>query len=163
MRKTLLTPDDAVQLSGFGQSGAAALGNDYFTQEPTIHAAEALVNVIDRPAGSAGRVYGGDLDLIHVPDGKRADLGDAIATALDHLMRVGAENRMLHERATQRLCPGCYMVVMFNALVTLARRNGQPLDELAASMIGAFERLLADARFGRIEEILVLLDPEGEA
>lgn len=111
--------------------------------------------------GTEGRVYGGDPGLIHVPDGKRADLGKALATDLDRLMRVGAQGRTLHEASTQPLCPGCYMVVGFDMLVTLADRNGQSRVELANSMIRAFEKLRDDPHGeGLIEEIIVELDPE---
>lgn len=115
--------------------------------------------------GTLGRVYGGDPTLVHVPDGKRGELGIALAQDLDHLMRVGAENRTPHERATQKLCPGCYMIVMFNALVHLARQNGQPLDELARTMQEAFARLLEteNAINELLEEIAIIVDPEGVA
>jgi hypothetical protein len=123
---------------------------------------QASVPAISRN-GTDGRVYGGDPNLIHVPDGKRADLGAALATDLDRLMRVGAQNRTLHEQATQRLCPGCYMVVAYDMLVTLALRNGQPLPELARAMRDAFDRLLQDSSDPLMEEILILMDPEGSA
>ncbi|MCR5870655.1 MULTISPECIES: hypothetical protein [unclassified Sphingomonas] len=114
--------------------------------------------------GTEGRVYGGDPNLIHVPDGKRADLGKALATDLDHLMRVGARGRTLHQASTQPLCPGCYMIVGFDMLVTLADRNGQSRTELANSMIRAFEHLRDNPEGpGLVEEIAVVLDPEEES
>lgn len=109
--------------------------------------------------GTDGRVYGGDCDLIHVADGKRAAAGRHIAKVVDGLMRANAENRTDEQKASQLLCPGCYMVVGFNMLTELARQNGQPLTELAASMENAF-RQLREGGADAIEEILVLLDPE---
>lgn len=111
--------------------------------------------------GTDGRIYGGDCDLIHVKDGKRAAAGKAVAKVMDELMRKNAENRTEQEKAEQLLCPGCYMVVGFNMLTELARQNGQPLAELAASMENAF-RQLREGGEDSIEEILVLLDPEDD-
>ncbi|MGN6819230.1 MAG: hypothetical protein ACTHJR_11240 [Sphingomonas sp.] len=108
-------------------------------------------------AGTEGRVYGGDPNLIHVPDGTRAELGKAMAKKLDMAMREGAENRTVGQRLYQALCPGCYMVVGFDMLVTLANQNGQSLNQLADSMIGAFEQLKVNPEL--IEEIFIKLDP----
>lgn len=108
--------------------------------------------------GTDGRVYGGDKQLIHVADGKRAQAGRRMATLLDGLMREHAENRTEAEKASQLLCPGCYMVVAFNMLTELAKRNGQPMGELAASMANAFTAL-ANGGDSSMEEILVILDP----
>jgi hypothetical protein len=105
------------------------------------------------------RVYGGDCELIHVADGKRAAAGKAMAKVLDKAMREHAENRNDFERATQLLCPGCYMVVGFNMMTELAKRNGQPLKELALSMANAFTEL-ANGGEDAIEHIQVMLDPE---
>lgn len=116
------------------------------------------MSTLDR-GGTDGRVYGGVPSLIHIPDGHRGDLGAALATDLDRMMRVGAVNRTQHERAAQRLCPGCYMIVGFNMLIALADRNGQPRRELARSMIRAFEKLEANPEAGMTEEIDVILDP----
>lgn len=105
------------------------------------------------------RVYGGDPNLIHVPDGTRAELGRAAALWLERAMRMGAENRTLSERAMQRLCAGCFMVVGFDMLVTLADDNGQSRTELARCMMNAFQKLLDNPENGMTEEITVLLDP----
>jgi hypothetical protein len=109
--------------------------------------------------GTLGRVYGGNPDLIHVADGKRAEAGKRMAVILDSLMREHAEERTEQEKATQSLCPGCYMVVGFNMLTELARRNGQPLGELALSMAGAFLEL-ASGGPDSMESIAVMLDPD---
>lgn len=111
------------------------------------------------------RVYGGDCDLIHVQDGQRGKMGEAAARYIDMSMRHEAwkaRARTRNEVETQSLCPGCYMVVGFNALLTLAKQNGQSLPELGRTMAAAFTKLAEcgdDAAC--IEEINVLLDPEG--
>jgi hypothetical protein len=109
--------------------------------------------------GTDGRVYGGDCNLIHVVDGNRAALGREMAATLDTRMRQQAVGRTAEQRETQLLCPGCYMVVVFDMLTELARRNGQPLTELASSMCNALE-MYASKGISAIEEIEVILDPE---
>lgn len=117
--------------------------------------------------GTDGRVYGGDKNLIHIPDGKRAAFGDDVAGYVDERMRRGVmtrNERTLDEALFQKLCPGCYMVAGFNALVQLAIENGQPLSELANSMCEAFKALAAapDPNAATIESISVVLDRAGE-
>ncbi len=118
-----------------------------------------MATVLTR-AGTDGRVYGGDPGLIHVPDGQRGYLAAKAATYIDREMRLGAIGRTREERWSQPLCPGCYMVVGFNMLVDLARRNGQPLSELGRTMSAAFKKLELDQSPLAIEEIEVKLDPE---
>jgi len=110
-------------------------------------------------AGTLGRVYGGDPNLIHVPDGQRTHIGYLLEAFLSGTMRQGAENRTDRERETQNLCPGCYMVVGFDMLVALADNNGQSRKELARSMRDAFQHLLDCPDDGCIEEIHIELDP----
>jgi hypothetical protein len=55
------------------------------------------------------------------------------------------------------LCPGCYMVALFNAAVTLAKENGQSLTELGNSMAQAFAELAAGGP-DRTESIHVVRD-----
>lgn len=109
--------------------------------------------------GTLGRVYGGDCSLIHIPDNSRADVGRQMAEHLDKVMREGAENRTAEQRASQALCPGCFMVAVFNMAVSLAEANGQPLSELGNSLGDAFKSL-AKGGPSRIEHILVKLDPD---
>lgn len=126
-----------------------------------------------KSGGTEGRVYGGNPALIHVMDGTRAELGEYIAGKVAAEMRIGAVldgTRSLAQaygteghplsptKDAQKLCPGCYMVVLFNAAVKLAQENGQSLSELGNSMAEAF-RKLAEGGSGAIEEIEVLLDP----
>lgn len=116
--------------------------------------------------GTEGRVYGGDPNLIHIADGMRADVGRVIAEAVDLQMRKRADDdrartwNQIWGTERQTLCPGCYMVVGFNALLTLAERNGQSLRELGLTMAQAFAKLAEDQSPHTIEEILVILDSE---
>jgi hypothetical protein len=114
--------------------------------------------------GTHGRVYGGDPGLVHIPDGERGEMGRTVAIFLGDRMRYKAQNRGEMEAWSTPLCPGCYMVALFNAAVTLAKESGQPLSELGRSMAGAFTAL-ADCKDGDeacIESITVKLD-EGAA
>lgn len=106
-----------------------------------------------------GMVYRGDPNLIHVSDGKRAEAGRMVARKIDEAMRANAQNRSDKERAEQDLCPGCYMVVLYDAAIALADANGQSRKELAASLSAAFAKLAAEPDLGYSEEIHVMLDP----
>lgn len=111
-----------------------------------------------------GRVYGGDTGLIHIADGQRRHVGARLAVMLDSIMRADARmrgDRTEAEADRQDLCPGCYMVAMFNACVELARQNGQSLAELGNSMAAAFQALAdnPNATAANIEHIGVILDP----
>lgn len=120
-------------------------------------------------SGTNGRVYGGDPGLVHIPDGERAEVGQWLAGMLGKGMRVravlqkaqpGEEGARWAEHQAMPLCPGCYMVALFNAAVALAKESGQPLAELGRSMAGAFNAL-ADCPEGDaacIESIQVKLD-----
>ena len=131
---------------------------------------------MQRTRNDDGLVYRGACDLIHIADGKRAETGEWLARLLGDKMRddrfdaayyealdagepIGAALTKAREDAQQRnaLCPGCYMVALFNAAVTLAKANGQSLTELGNSMAGAF-RALADGGADRMESITVALD-----
>lgn len=125
--------------------------NDPFIADP----AKCRIN-----AGTEGRVYGGNPNLLHVADGTRADLGHLMAAFMEGYIREHAENRTDRQKELQKLCPGCYMVVAFNMLLVLARDNNQSTTELARCMRNAFDRLLANPNSGLTEEIEVLLDPE---
>jgi hypothetical protein len=109
--------------------------------------------------GSDGRVYGGDVNLIHVVDGLRGQMGVDVADTVERLMRERAENRTNEEREAQALCPGCYMVVIFNAMLSLAERTGQDLKEMTRAMKGALTELEKDpTNQGLREEICIILD-----
>lgn len=112
--------------------------------------------------GTGGRYYGGDTGLIHIPDGERRYFGDNIAYVIDLQMRriaMARGDRTPKQAAEQTLCPGCYMVALFNAATTLAKANGQSLTELGATMANAFAEL-AEGGEDRIESIGMILDPE---
>ncbi len=105
--------------------------------------------------------YRGAPDLIHVPDGRRAEFAGWLAKQLSSRMRAQARvnGKSYWDSATQFLCAGCYMVVGFDLLVTLARWNNQPINELCDSMIDAFTKLKAHGQLETTEEIQVILDP----
>lgn len=101
--------------------------------------------------GTDGRIYGGDRDLLHVRDGERVTVGEQVARYVESLIR----NEHNGGDTTRALCPGCFMIVLFNATVTLAVNNGQPLDELGRSMGAAFNAL-AEGGPKAIEEMQIL-------
>lgn len=111
-------------------------------------------------------VYRGRPDLVHVSDGKRAEAGQAVAKFIDKAMRQNAVGRSAEQlygdfngEGALPLCPGCYMVVVYDAAIALADANGQSRRELAASLSLAFAKLAAEPELGYSEEIHVLLDP----
>lgn len=113
-------------------------------------------------SGTEGRVYGGDCDLVHIADGQRGAVGKAIAERVDDAMRNNAflnKTRDTEQLLNQKLCPGCYMVVLFNAAVELGRANNQSLRELGATLSNAFNDLMIcgdDAKC--IESIIIKLE-----
>lgn len=109
--------------------------------------------------GTHGRVYGGDKNLVHIADGERREFGLTIAAGIEALMRQRAEERGI-KTAGKLICPGCYQIAAFNALVELAKHNKQPLGELGRTMALAFMKLACDPESGVTEEIEVLLDPD---
>lgn len=128
-------------------------------------ASTAQNNATPDPHTGATRVYGGDCGLIHIPDGGRADVGQMMGERLDALMR-GVATREAYRRGdmdnitgdkldTDSLCPGCYMTVGYNMLVSLARKNGQSMEELAETMIHEFTKLLGDYNRPLIEHVEV--------
>lgn len=124
----------------------------------SAHAAEDTAPRLARN-GTDGRVYGGDPNLIHIVDGRRAALGQRMARMLEMSMRAECVGRTTVEVLNQPLCPGCYMVALFNMATELARQNGQSMEELGQSMAQAFTKL-ANGGTDAIEEIEVMLDPE---
>jgi hypothetical protein len=118
--------------------------------------------------GTLGRVYGGDPELVHIPDGQRADVGHELAKEADAIIRefgIAKAGKSLKNYYDKPICPGCYMVAGFNMLVVLAQKNGQSLTELGNTMSRAFGKLaecgeLLDSNaMACIEEIEVILDP----
>lgn len=105
-------------------------------------------------------VYRGAPSLVHIKDGERQSVGRYSALIMSALIRNlaikdGAQPASVRDKP---ICPGCYMVVIFNQAVALAHANGQSLTELANSMIGAFEQL-RDYGITAREDIEVRLDP----
>jgi hypothetical protein len=110
-------------------------------------------------------VYRNDPARVHIADGQRAAVGRALAVDLEARVRWNAVNDHGDFDAwTKPVCPGCYMVAVFNCAVELARQNGQSLKELGRSMACAFNALAMDGDHQEsIESIRVILDSEGDA
>lgn len=114
-------------------------------------------------------VYRGKAEKIHVADGHRADMGDWLAHKLDEQMRneavnepIGDEERtwaQAYGKDAQRLCPGCYMTVLYDAAVSLAKANGQSLTELGRTLAGVFTTLAETGGPERREDVPVQPDP----
>ena len=105
------------------------------------------------PHTGVPRVYGGDQNLVHIPDGERRSVGVIIADLTERTIRQFSENP---DRPL--ICPGCAMVALFNACVTMADRSCQSRRELARTMSLAFDLLAEDPGRGVTEEIEVILD-----
>lgn len=110
---------------------------------------------------------GGDDNYVHIPDGKRAEVGADLARLTDKVIRVfdlesGVDPSGFYDpqRYVKPLCPGCYMIALFNAAVELAKANGQSLKELGLTMAQAFVELANDPKAGVTEEIEVFLDKD---
>jgi hypothetical protein len=113
-----------------------------------------------------GRVYGGDSGLIHIADGQRVRFGREVGSFVSVKMRreaVLSGQRNGEEAAQLNLCPGCYMVAIFNCAVELANKNHQSLVELGNSLSRAFAQLAKDPSVENIEHIGVLLDSYDKA
>lgn len=82
---------------------------------------------------SVGTRHGNDESLVHVPQDQRAYVGERIAVYADWAIRdiARASGRPAGPTAKDKLCPGCYITVMINALLSLAERNGQDPAYLA--------------------------------
>lgn len=110
--------------------------------------------------GTDGRAYGGDPSLIHIPDSHRADVGKAIADVLTATMRAFATLGVGHEaepyEGDKALCPGCYMIALFDAAVELAKRENQPVKELGLSMAQLFTKLANEGEYRATEEMIVI-------
>lgn len=109
--------------------------------------------------GTNGRVYGGAKSLVHIPDGNRAEVGARIAEEIDTIIRARS-NQCPDVVEDGKLCPGCYMIALFNAAIALADANGQPRRELGRTLSAAFAKLAERPNSGTTEEINVLVDPE---
>jgi hypothetical protein len=109
--------------------------------------------------GTAGRTYGGDPSLVHIPDQHRADVGRTVANELESTMRLLGSLGVGHDAkpatGDDPLCPGCYMIALFDAAVILAERTGQDVRELGASMAGLFTELAARGKYQPTEEMTV--------
>jgi len=133
-----------------------------------VQARQLTRNGTADPHSGASRVYGGDSNLVHVPDGQRAELGKAVAEFVDNIIRAAAALNMLEKPddgavdvvswPNGPICPGCAMIVLFNASIEMAEQNGQPVKELAKTMANAYQKLADNPETGVTEEIEVILD-----
>lgn len=108
---------------------------------------------------NAKMVYRGT-DRVHISDGFRGDVGEAVSSFVDGTMRSDAvqDGLLTYEQSqSKQLCPGCYMTVIFNAARDLAMHNGQSLSELGRTMAAQFAKL-EHGDTGPIEEVTVLTD-----
>jgi hypothetical protein len=108
--------------------------------------------------GTQGRVYGGDPNLIHIPDHHRKDVGIDLADNLEGTMRLLAiQNQgVSFADRDKKLCPGCYMIAGIDMMLVLADRNGQDRRELALTLVEAFKKLADDPNADLIEEVHVV-------
>lgn len=116
------------------------------------------------------KVYRGNPALVHIPDGQRAGVGKELARHLDYLIRdraIDADESPDYSKfagivdGTTPLCPGCYMVAIFNCAIASARANGQSLTELGNSLGDAFKALAQDGSHEEsLESIVVQLDSD---
>lgn len=85
------------------------------------------------------QVYGVSLnpDRLHFDDGTHKRAGEELAARLDAMMRAANPDAS----ADAQLCPGCYMLTLFNASLYLAAQNGQDPRQLAATMERVFHDL----------------------
>lgn len=105
------------------------------------------------------QVYRGKQEYVHIEDGKRATLGRQYSVYLAQEIRDAAFKLGNLEAYNNPLCPGCYMVAVFNLAIELARMNGQSLTELGNSLGDAFKQLASDGAYAEsIESIEVRLD-----
>lgn len=83
---------------------------------------------------SVGTGKGEDPALVHVPEGQRGYVGEQIAEFADWAIRNAAiaGGRPMAPTSKDKLCPGCYMSVMLNALIKLAKDNGQEFSYIAS-------------------------------
>lgn len=114
---------------------------------------------VDADTGKS-RVYGGDLELVHIQDGRRRAIGAGLATFYGATIRALAVARGANARGA--LCPGCYMVAVYNCAVSLADANGQSRRELGETLAAQFATLARNPELGTIEEIEVLGGRGGE-
>lgn len=110
--------------------------------------------------GTDGRSYGGDPSLIHIPDHHRADVGKAVADMLTATMKALATLGVGHDAESydsdKPLCPGCYMIALFDASIELAKREGQSVQELGLSMAQLFTKLAQEGEYRATEEMTVV-------
>lgn len=105
-------------------------------------------------SGTDGRTYGGDPNLVHIPDHHRKDLARAVADTLASEMRFSA--KVNNTKSDGDLCPGCYMIAVFDMAIHLAKDTGQDVRELGHTLSKAFADLAAKGEYTLTEEMLII-------
>lgn len=94
-------------------------------------------------------------NLVHAAKGSHKTVGVAVAQWLEQRLRLSAvaEKRKTYEQAMgssckppQPLCPGCYTLILIEALLELARSQKQSVRERCLYMAREFARLAEEAR-----------------
>lgn len=106
-------------------------------------------------AGTEGRTYGGDPALVHIPDHHRVEAGHVTADHISDTMRILSSAAGKEGSWTKPLCPGCYMIALYDAAVLLAKDHGQDVRELGHSMAWLFDNLAKQGEYEVTEEMLV--------
>lgn len=91
-------------------------------------------------------------NLVHAADGSHKAQGEALAQWLEKKLRLAAiaDGRKSREDANaQAICPGCYTLILIEALLAMARNNSQSIEERCAYMAREFARLAEEAHNGR--------------
>lgn len=102
------------------------------------------------------RTYGGDPNLVHIMDHHRQDVARVVADTLGSLMRLAAKINGTVYDPDHPLCPGCYMIALFDAAVHLANDNGQDVRELGHTLSKAFADLAERGEYTLTEEMLIV-------
>jgi hypothetical protein len=98
-------------------------------------------------------------DLVHATPGSHRYVGGVIAGYLERYMRlnaVAADLKSVEDADTQPLCPGCYTLILIEALLELARSQKQDVRERCLYMAREFARLAEEARKG--EPLLIAIE-----
>lgn len=106
------------------------------------------------PAGTRSGICGErDPGLVEVPDGERGQVGAFVARDIEAAMRSIAHRRGADGAydIDAKMCPDCYMVVLFNAAMKLAKLNGQPPKELCMSLGNLFLAAVQQDNYEPIE------------
>jgi len=99
-----------------------------------------------------GKVYWQDDSYVHVED-RWQEFGQRMADKLEMAIRRANSDGGFYD-TEKPICPACYMLIAYNMLVNMAKKNGQTLEELQASMLGMFESMDFDNPFKDSLEVM---------